>query len=414
MHNRCVLVSKIFIFVDKPTTRKMNWYARFQVMVKELSQHSDVELLDFHVFEPLENSQINLLEKKFSIEISDSIRELYLITNGLQLRWMLKSNENFSAEKYINDDAVLSWNYFQQTFRFEDGGIMLLPLEKVLEAKMFDAFSSFYSMQILDDDFHLTLGEEEIISSNSPFTNTKSYLEFLLASKGLISRRSFFYNKKLGRQNFQTPESFWTENKILHLNQVVLKNQFPLIDQVSYSESQINHALLWQVLQNEKRISQKKIEKIVEEHQTFLMSGGAKGTWKVIELKGQVTAFYENKKDSKEGIQANFERKNISELDFSNKVLPFSNFCGVNAAKCDFQMSDLSYTLFSDAFLQRTNFSNSNLTNVDFSRSNLQNANFENANLSGCDFENCDLRGVNFEKAKLDGSRFPGALIMNS
>jgi len=194
----------------------MNWYARFQAMVEELSQHSEVELLDFHAFEPLENSQIDLLGEKFSVEIPDAIRELYIVSNGLQLRWMLKMNENFSTERFFNKKEILPWNYFQQTFRFEDGGIMLLPLEEVLESKIFDAFSSYNSMNISDSDFNLVLSEEEIISENTPFTNVDSYLEFLLASKGLISRRSFFYNKKIGRQHFQSPESFWTPNKILH------------------------------------------------------------------------------------------------------------------------------------------------------------------------------------------------------
>jgi len=183
---------------------------------------------------------------------------------------------------------------------------------------------------------------------------------------------------------------------------------------VSFSESRINHVLLWQSLQNEKRVSQEKIEKTVKEHQEFLMTGGAKGAWKVIELKGLVTAFYENKKEHQEGFQANFERKNIAELDFSNKILPFSNFCASNAFGCDFQKSDFSHALFSDAFLKGANFSNSNLTKVDFSRSNLQNANFQNAILNGCDFENCDLRGVIFEGAKIEDARFPGALIINS
>ena len=415
---RCVIVvfwlARFLNLSINITPSKMNWYARFQDMVKELSQHTDVELLDSHVFAPLENSQIDLLEKNYNVKIPDIIRELYKITNGLQLRWMLKSNENFSKEKYPFNNENLPWNYFQQTFRFEDGGILLLPLEIVLENKVLDAFSSFYAMQILDNDFQLTLSEEEMISENTPFTDVESYLEFLLASKGLVSRRSFFYDKKIGTQLIQTPLSFWTENKILHLDQASLKNQFPLIDQVSYSESQINHPLLWQAVQHEKQISQKEIESIIEKHQDFLMSGGAKGIWKVIELKGLVTAFYENKKEAEEGVQANFERKNISNLNFSNTTLPFSNFCAVHAANCDFQKSDLSHALFSDAFLHAANFSNSNLANTDFSRSNLQNANFENAMLSGCDFENCDLRRANFEGAKMDGARFPGSLIINS
>ena len=142
------------------------------------------------------------------------------------------------------------------------------------------------------------------------------------------------------------------------------------------------------------------------------MSGGAKGNWKVIELRGLVTAFYENEKKHQEGSQANFERRNIAELDFSNKILPFSNFCAVYALKCGFQKSDLSHALFSDAFLQGADFSNSNLTNVDFSRSNLQNVKFVDANLSGCDFENCNLRGANFEGAKMDETRFPGVILL--
>ena len=164
--------------------------------------------------------------------------------------------------------------------------------------------------------------------------------------------------------------------------------------------------------ENGAKISTTELEEIIEKHHQFLMSGGVGGTWQVLEIRGVVTAFYENEIEPTEGEQAIFERKNLNNISFEKIELPFSNCCSAFAEGVIFSTSNFEKSIFTDAFLQGADFYNSIFTSVDFSRSDLRNANFENADLRNCDFENCDLRGVNFENAKMDGASFVGCLLI--
>ena len=161
--------------------------------------------------------------------------------------------------------------------------------------------------------------------------------------------------------------------------------------------------------QNDSSISQKQLEEIIEKHHQFLMQGGHGGEWKVIEVRGIVTAFYDCQNEVKEGKQAIFERKNISLISFEKIELPYANFCAAFAEGANFSNANFEKSLFTDAFLEGANFSESDFSEVDFSRSDLRNANFQNTDLTGADFENCNLEGADFREAKLGKSRFVGA-----
>ncbi|MEM6965538.1 MAG: hypothetical protein AAF573_12275, partial [Bacteroidota bacterium] len=100
----------------------MTWLSRFQEMVKELGEHPQVEVLDFHTFPPIEWSKIEFLEEKYKVKIPSSFFDFYKKTNGLQLRWIFKNNENYkSSNIQEKDSTALNWDFFQKTFRWEDG-----------------------------------------------------------------------------------------------------------------------------------------------------------------------------------------------------------------------------------------------------------------------------------------------------
>lgn len=396
----------------------MNWLSRFQNMADEIRQHSQVELLSFHSFPPVKEEQFEFLEKKYNTTFPKSVRAFYQETNGLQLSWILKNNEHFSKEKYSPSNEIIPWDFFEKNIKFEDGVIMLLPLELALGKNTFDAFSHFYNMIFTLEKFHLTLSEDEHFSDEFLTTDFDSYLEFLLAGKGLVSRRSFFYTRtddfllKKIPAHISTLNSFWTNKKILNLDQAALKDKFPQCDQVRFLQNKINHAGLRQMAENGEQVSPSELEEIIEKHHQFLMSGGVGGSWKVLEIRGIVTAFYQNKIETTEGEQAIFERKNLTNLSFEKIELPFSNCCSAYAEGVNFSNSIFEKSIFTDAFLQNSNFYNSTLTCVDFSRSDLRNANFENSDLRNADFENCDLRGANFKNAKMEGASFVGSILI--
>ena len=393
----------------------MDWLSRFKKMVEELKGHPQIHLFNFHTFPPVELSQFDILEKKYSLKFPPAVFDFYKRTNGLQLRWAFKNNEHYPD---INPQSPqpLPWNYFKKTYRWEDGGVMILPLEKAIETKKIDIFSQEHNSIITNKDFVVSISEDEFQSDDFYSSDVESYLEFLIAGKGLISRRKYFYkktdvSKAKGQNQIHTPESFWTDRKILNLDQALLRDRFHFCDQICFSESQVNRSNLQALAQNGTRVSQKDLEENVESHHQFLLSGGAEGEWKVLEIRGVVTAFYHHSNEALEEEPISFERTNLTKNNFKKLEVPFANFCAVYAEGVDFSNSNLEGSLFADGFLQEANFYNGNLTRTDFSRSDLRNANFQKANLTNADFENCDLRGANFEGAKLDGASFVGAIL---
>lgn len=396
----------------------MNWLSRFSDLVNEIRQNSNTELLSFQTFPPVQEIQLLSLEKKYNIIFPKQILSFYKQTNGLQLNWVLDDNEDFSKEKNVLPKDILPWDIFEKNINFEDGVIMLLPLEIALEKKVFDAFSHYHQMIFSLENFHLTVSEDDHFSNDFLTTDFESYLEFLIASKGLVSRRSFFYSRSNDYSqdkmpnHISTPNSFWKQEKILNLKQAALKSEFFLCDQIRFSESKINRLTLRQLAQKSEKTSSIELEGIVNNHHQFLMADGIGGSWQVIEIRGIVTAFYQHKIEPTEGKQANFERKNLTNISFEKIELPFANFCSVFAEKVNFSKSNFKNCIFTDAFLQNASFYNSILTNVDFSRSNLKNVNFENCDLRNVDFENCDLRGANFKNTKIDGASFVGTILI--
>ena len=133
---------------------------------------------------------------------------------------------------------------------------MLLPLEMALEKNVFDTFSPFYNMIFTLEEFVLTVSEDDHFSDEFLTTDFESYLEFLLAGKGLVSRRSFFYKRtndfllKIISTPISTPNSFWANGKTLNLDQATLKDKFPFCDQVRFSQNKINHIGLRQIAEN--------------------------------------------------------------------------------------------------------------------------------------------------------------------
>ena len=395
----------------------MDWLSRFLEMVEELRQHPQVVVQEFHVFPKIESATFEALEEKYHLTFPQAVRDFYGATNGLQLSWVFKNNDQLPLRQKSLPTENLPWYFFTKKMHPEDGVIMLLPLEIALQEKKLDTFSHFYNTILTGNNFELSVSEDDYPSDEFFPTDFESYLEFLLAGKGLVARRSFFYKtpdsflKKETLPLLETSNSFWIKSKQLNLDQALLKNIFPLCDQVRFSKNKINSTGLRHLAEKGETISQTELKSLLEQHHEFLMAGGVTGQWQVLQIRGMVTAFYETPTEVQQGEQIIFERKNLTNLSFENLELPFANCCTAFAEGVNFSNANFEKSLFTDAFLQGANFCNSNFTNVDFSRSDLRNANFQNTKLNSADFENCDLTGANFRGSRLEGARFVGAIL---
>jgi hypothetical protein len=419
---------------------------RFENMVQMLENDSQVIVKAFHRFPPATDSQIKQLGQKLGVDLHQSIKDFYKQTNGLQLLWSFRSNEHSTTPSGGTLDFYRQYEDYQP----EDGAVMIFPLETAFfnesvaerysqatphgtpmkflgkgyswaefgsRIRPFDGFNKYYDMAFFLDGSGnppVILGDDhQACYTDSRVTDFESYLEFLIANKGLVGRRKDFYGQYNGHQSppLRTPKSYWTPQRKLDLHAFLLKDIFPLSDQPGSSTAAINSRLMNQMALSAPPVKPAELKRIMEAHHQFLSSGGAGGQWQTVHVSGLVLGIYTGSRH-KEGEQAAFDRRHLPpKLDMAGIPLPFANFCACHAPKVDFSDADLSHCLFTDAMLQGCLFAETNLSGTDFSRASLQGANFMNANLYGADFENCNLTGANFRGADLRESRFPGAIL---
>lgn len=417
----------------------------FQALAKELHKNTAIELLGYHTFRGLSASAIELLEQQYHCQLDDTIRRFYQQSNGLQLRWIFKNNPHYTPKKFPPfqaQSAPVPWNYMTDNFEQEDGCILLLPLEQVLkqsippdfshkaivinqksytpidfyaQIRAFDAFSYYCKMGLMlqtNEAPLVFLGDEQgTCFTDSRTTTFATYLDFLIASKGLCQRRSDFFRLSEG---FKAPiiiaiptqlTSRWT------LKQLELAQHFPLADHMGSVTKHVETHKMQLKAYNNIPLSSTDMNKIIEKHHQFLNTGGEGGAWQVLIVGGRTFGMYKNKLHDK-GQQATLDLQHINAgINTQSLNLPYASWCGCYAKGQNFSKAILTGSLMTDAQLEKTDFSDAILKNVDFSRANLSHANFSNADLRGADFENCILTQANFKGALLDGSQFKGALF---
>lgn len=429
----------------------MSYLARFNQLAEELKAHPKVRLLAYHQFDPIDPQRVLELEKKIGLTLDRRIKDFYLESNGLQLRWIFENNEDLDERLHQWKAEAEHWNYAKEAFRVEDGVIFILPFEQMFSSspqhefdlmagqeelnfmgqnydlvdfhqkiRPLDAFSSYCNMVFFMDGSAyppLLMGDEHCSNyTDSRLTDFESYMEFLLATKGICRKRKSFYGQYEGHTlaNLQTDEAYWSNSRDrASLDGLAFEEEFPLANQPGASTTGYKTKAMQQAAFTKPPMAQAELDAMLREHDAFLASGGASGSWQLLMVNGQVFGTFRCSMQTR-GKQAIFDLLHFDQdLDLQELALPYSSWCGAWLKYQNFSDSDLEGSLFVDAMLEKTIFADANLKGVDFSRASLKGASFMNANLSGADFENCDLRDTDFRGAKLEGARFPGAKLEN-
>ena len=153
------------------------------------------------------------------------------------------------------------------------------------------------------------------------------------------------------------------------------------------------------------------VQKILEEHDKFIQSGGSGGRFERLQLSGLPMNIYMGGK-GKEGKQLEVRMKHFSaEVSLENAQLTYSDFAGAIAEEVNFQGTKLDHSLLTDSFLAGANFDNCSAVGADFTGADLTGASFANADLRNADFEICNCTGVDFTGANLDGALFKGTTL---
>jgi uncharacterized protein YjbI with pentapeptide repeats len=131
------------------------------------------------------------------------------------------------------------------------------------------------------------------------------------------------------------------------------------------------------------------IKEIVEQHELWIASLGKKGS------------------------RADFYKKHLMTIDFSNCNLYASLFINTNLLEADFTESNLKKAIMVGSWLKRVNFHNANLSNADLTGGWAVDSDFTGADLAYADFSRVNVEGSDFTGARLYKTIFFNAMNLN-
>ncbi|MBE9232467.1 SMI1/KNR4 family protein [Cuspidothrix issatschenkoi LEGE 03284] len=239
----------------------MVYLERFRAMVNEIESHPLLEVVDFTINKPTTNELLTTVEERLGASLAEPIRNFYTEANGLRLYWKIKSgltdedldsiedeyddydigvpdDEENVEEEYpfaqINlislDDCILNLNWHNKIIydelssedeEVEFAGKNYSERDFERRLKPFDLFSSYACMAFfleegIGNPKILRLSSHYVEWDNSRITDFASYLEMLLATRGIVEAREKIYNSYRGDREspLVTLHNYWTQEHI--------------------------------------------------------------------------------------------------------------------------------------------------------------------------------------------------------
>lgn len=227
------------------------YFARFLDMVEELKSEPYIQVLHFELFEAAKPQDISKIEEMLGCSLDSSIKDFYMVSNGLQLKWIHKQNPRFDSKHHcyreggfdfleplewygLEDGCVnilplqmafveqdwgdIVWSYADEEQSIEFGGTTHNLLELMQGMKPLDLFSKSSAMVFLVEEGvanpKVLLAQDHFADvESSRITNFDSYIEFVLHHWGLVEERRKFYCEYGGHhmQMVITPAEYWQE-----------------------------------------------------------------------------------------------------------------------------------------------------------------------------------------------------------
>lgn len=237
-----------------------DYLSRFALMAEELKSCPErVALLNYNIFKPVSDDTVREVEDALGFSLDPSILSFFKQTDGLQLRWILRDNPRFDPDKqkfnYQPLDSLYPW---ERPVR-ANGFVNILPLRRIFlgdwedtvwyrnvepyrikflgteydgtffkqHIKPFDVFDAYYTMVFFtgdeESDPKVLLAEDRHAElTSSKITDFESYMEFLIASKGIVKARKDFYTDAWDssaepKDILMTHQDYWTPDKVIEV-----------------------------------------------------------------------------------------------------------------------------------------------------------------------------------------------------
>jgi hypothetical protein len=228
---------------------------RFEAMVEEIKAHPWLEVVTFKVNPPASEQVFSDVEAKMKAPLAAHIRDFYSRANGLRLHWKIKSDlsdeewekvaeasDDYSIENSDDEDIPfasinlipleesiitghwqsLKLDYPERQFEFQ--GKTYGHNEFAKRLRPFDVFTTYNCMAFVLEEGNgdppaMLLGDYYIEWDNSRLTDFNSYLEMLLATRGISGARARIYGEDNGdlQPPLRTGTDYWTEERVPNL-----------------------------------------------------------------------------------------------------------------------------------------------------------------------------------------------------
>jgi hypothetical protein len=211
----------------------MSYLKKFTALAKELARHEHIEIVEFKAQPPLKPAKLKAVEAKLGAKLADEIREFYGEANGLKLQWqinpLVSPETAVELRKKSSDYYVKIAEYVGDPF----ANINLIPLDESINQrrkeighggieeavnfrgreydlngfaarlKPFDLMNEKMCMAFLTEEGNgdppvLLLTEGCTDWTDSRLTNFASYIEMLLATRGIVEARQKIFAKTAG------------------------------------------------------------------------------------------------------------------------------------------------------------------------------------------------------------------------
>lgn len=234
-----------------------DWLARFTAMAGEIAARPELEVLTFRTRPPVDAAGLARAEDHLGARLAPALRDFYQQTDGLELRWTLRSGlsedqldqldqrygDDIDRLTYDDDDDIpfaridirplgeALWGRDWQGkvwFPGVDGdepaefaGRRYTELELARSMRPFDLFSTFQCMAWLPlpadgDPLVVMLSSHYVSWDDTRVTDFGSYLEMLLATRGITGFRARAYSEYRGDRlpPLRTPPSHWGPDRV--------------------------------------------------------------------------------------------------------------------------------------------------------------------------------------------------------
>jgi hypothetical protein len=219
-----------------------DYLGRFDKMVEGLRAHPEVIVTRYSIRPPAHSLLLRKAESFADAPLPEALKRFYEKCDGLQLRWFHRRSENFDPEAdYSSSDEPFDLQFPDEDELQATGCVNILPISAVFSSggewegliwrhttsnlakvefgskqyprldflqsvRPLDQFDSYYNMALVfaakeDSKIPIVMGRNHHSDyGSSKVVEFKTYIEFILKTKGLVAARPRYFSNALSNE----------------------------------------------------------------------------------------------------------------------------------------------------------------------------------------------------------------------